>query len=273
MKLFTYGDSWTEGVGGDIEEEKNTNVPEERTSIRHKYCWPKHLSDLLECDFQNYGVGGFSNKAIFDTIHHNLKNGVINQDDFVVIMWSSSLRDPLPFFPDENDFFIWGKRYKSKNHILKYIFGGDRFNLSNFSRFEKDYVDYYVTNLYTDTYYDIVNQNYILYLQFMFKQMGIRYVFCDAFDTMVNDNIIDNIDKTNLIDKSHYWGYKHRTMADLLIDTKRKDVWEDGNHWTENTIGKHPNNNGYKLIADELYRFITDNNLLIQNKSKNSYLI
>ena len=61
--------------------------------------------------------------------------------------------------------------------------------------------------------------------------------------------------------------------ADVLISTKRRDVWEDGNHWTENTAGKHPNNNGYKLIADELYKFITDNNLLTYNKSKNSYLI
>ncbi len=273
MKLFTYGDSWTEGVGGNISEEEKTDIPEERTIIRHKYCWPKHLSDLLNCELKNDGVGGFSNNAIFNTIHHNLKNGIINQDDFVVIMWSSSLRDSLPFFPNEDDFFIWGKRYKSKNHLFKHIFEGGKGNLSNFSRFEKDYRDYFITNLYTDTYYDIVNQNYVLYLQFMFKQMGIRYVFCDAFDTMINNDIIDNINKTNLIDESHYWGYKNKTMADLLIGTKRKDVWEDENQWTENTAGKHPNSNGYKLIADELYKFINDNNLLIHNKKKNSYLL
>lgn len=273
MRLFTYGDSWTEGVGGNISEEEKTDIPEERTIIRHKYCWPNRLSNLLNCEFQNYGVGGFSNNAIFNTIHHNLKNEIIKQDDFVVIMWSSSLRDPLPFFPNEDDFFIWGKRYKSKNHLFKHIFGGGKGKLSNFSRFEKDYRDYYITNLYTDTYYDIVNQNYILYLQFMFKQIGVRYVFCDAFDTMINNDIIDSIDKTNLIDETHYWGYKDKTMADLLIGTKRKDVWEDENQWTENTAGKHPNNNGYKIIADELFTFITENNLLNHIKTKNSYLL
>ena len=140
MRLFTYGDSWTEGVGGNIEEEIKTDVPEERTIIRQKYCWPTHLSDLLNCGFQNNGVGGFSNNAIFNTIHHNLKNGIINQDDFVVIMWSSSLRDSLPFFPNEDDFFIWGKRYKSKNHLFKHIFGGGKGNLYT----KKEYGDFHM---------------------------------------------------------------------------------------------------------------------------------
>ena len=273
MKLFSFGDSWTEGVGGNIDEEETTDIPEERTALRQKYCWSKHLSELLKCEFHNSGVGGFSNNAIFNTIHYNLKNEIITQDDFVVVMWSSSLRDSLPFFPNEDDFFIWGKRYKSKNHLFKHIFGGGKSNLSNFSRFEKDYRDYFITNLHTDTYYDIVNQNYILYLQFIFKQMGVRYVFCDAFDTMINNEIINEINKSNLIDETHYWGYKTKTMADLLIESKRKDVWEDGNHWTDNTAGKHPNNNGYKMIADELYKFILDNNLLHHKTKHNSFLI
>ncbi len=273
MKLFSFGDSWTEGVGGNSKEEETTENPQEKTQIRQKYCWPKHLSELLECDFYNYGVGGFSNNAIFNTIYHNLKNEIITQDDFVVVMWSSSLRDSLPFFPNEDDFFIWGKRYKSKNHLFKHIFTGGKGNLSNFSRFEKDYKDFYITELFNDVYYDIVNQNYILYLQFMFKQMGVRYVFCDAFDTMINNEIINEINKSNLIDDARYWGYKTKTMADLLIESKRKDVWEDGNHWTDNTAGKHPNNNGYKMIADELYKFILDNNLLHYKTKHNSFLI
>ena len=62
-------------------------------------------------------------------------------------------------------------------------------------------------------------------------------------------------------------------MADLLIESKRKDVWEDGNHWTDNTAGKHPNNNGYKMIADGLYKFILDNNLLHHKTKHNSFLI
>lgn len=273
MKLYTFGDSWTEGVGGNLKEEYDTDIPEERTSIRQKYCWPKHLSDLLECEVKNYGVGAFSNNAIFNTIFHQLKNEIITQDDFVVIMWSSSLRDELPFFPNENSFHVWGNRYKSKQHLLKYIFDGIKSDKTNYNRAEKNFRNYYIDNLFNESYYDIINQNYVLHLQFMFKELGIRYIFCDAFDTMINNKIIFNVDKTNLIDEDRYWGYRSKTMANLLIDTKRKDVWEDNNHWVDSTAGKHPSGNGYQLIANELYRFIIEGNLLVGNKIKNSYLI
>lgn len=273
MKLFTYGDSWTEGVGGNLNEEKTTEIPEERTIIRHKYCWPKHLSELLNCEFQNDGVGGFCNHVIFDSICSRLKNKIITKDDFVVVMWSSSLRDNLPFFPKDNNFSLWGKRYKNKRFLYKYLFEKDNDSNFEYNRIEKDFRDFYITDLFTDTYYDIVNQNYILYLQFMFKGMGIRYLFCDAFDGMISANIIEGVNKTNHIDKNRYWGFKDKTFADFLINTKRSDVWEDGTYWTENTVGKHPNNNGYKLIANELYNFIIKNKLLEKTSPYNSYLI
>ena len=271
MKLFTFGDSWTEGVGGNIED--SIDSPEQRTIIRQKYCWPKHLSELLKCEVKNNGVGAFSNNAIFNAISYKLKNEIITQDDFVVIMWSSSLRDPLPFFPTEDDFFIWGKRYKSKQHLLKYIFDGVTGDNVNYNRAEKNFRDYYIGNLFNDTYYDIINQNYILHLQFLFNEMGIKYLFCDAFDSMINKNIDALVDKTHLIESDRYWGYQNKTMANLLIDTNRKDVWEDGSNWTNTTAGKHPNNNGYKLIAEELYKFISENNLLIYSKPKKSHLL
>lgn len=273
MRLFTFGDSWTEGVGGNLNEEYTTDIPEQRTAIRQKYCWPKHLSGLLKCDVKNYGVGAFSNNLIFNTVFNQLKNEIITQDDFVVIMWSSSLRDDLPFFPNENNFNIWGKRHKTKEHLFKFIFDGVNGDNLNYNRAEKNLRDYYINNLFNDSYYDIINQNYILHLQFMFKELGIRYLFCDAFDSMLNKNIEQNIDKTNLINQNRYWGYRDKTMVNLLNDTKRKDVWEDNSYWVKTTMGKHPNNNGYKLIADDLYKFINENDLLIHDTTKNSYLI
>jgi len=179
----------------------------------------------------------------------------------------------LPFFPTEDDFFIWGKRYKTKEHLLKYIFEGVTGDNVNYNRAEKNFRDYYIGNLFNDTYYDIVNQNYVLHLQFIFKELGIRYLFCDAFDIMINKNIDKLVDKTHLINSDRYWGYQTKTMANLLIDTNRKDVWGDNNNWMDTTTGKHPNNNGYKLIADELYKFIKEGNLLISTKPKNSHLL
>ena len=92
MKLFTFGDSWTEGVGGDREEEYTTNVPIEITNIRHKYAWPTHLSKLLNIEVENLGAGGSSNNTIFNAISFKLRNGFITNKDFVVIMWTQPAR-------------------------------------------------------------------------------------------------------------------------------------------------------------------------------------
>jgi lysophospholipase L1-like esterase len=274
MKLFTFGDSWTEGVGGNLTEEYTTSIAEECTIIRQKYCWPKHLSDLLKCEVVNLGVGSFSNNAIFNSICYQLKNEIITKDDFVIIMWSSSLRDQLPFFPNEDSFQILGQRYKHKLHLIKYIFDGISSKNITYNRLEKNFREYYITNLFSKSYYDIINQNYILHLQFMFKEMGIQYLFCDAFDTMISKNIICEIDNTNLIDSNRYWGYREKTFAEFLIDLKRRDVWEDNNYWSQSTSGKHPSNTGYQLIAEELYKFILNSNLLENNIDKDkNYLI
>jgi lysophospholipase L1-like esterase len=273
MKLFTFGDSWTEGVGGNLKEENTTDIPEERTAIRQKYCWPTHLSKLLQCETFNNGVGAFSNNAIFNAVCSQLKKQIITSDDLVIIMWSSSLRDPLPFFPNLEDFFIWGNRYKSKGHLLKYIFDGIEGDTKKYNTAEKKFRNYYISNLFNDTYYDIVNQNYIIHLQFIFKELGIRYIFCDAFDTMITKNINSSVDNTHFIDSDRYWGYQNKTMADLLIDTDRKDVWENNLLWSDDISGKHPSNNGYSLIADELFKFINENALLNHIKSKNLHLI
>lgn len=269
MKLFTFGDSWTEGVGGCLEEEYTTNIPEERTKIRHKYCWSKYLSDLLKIEFQNFGMGAVSNKTIFDTTCHAIHNNIIKKDDIVVVMWSSSLRDSVPFFPSENPWHFWGENSIKKKHIYTFILDKNPLSKTyNQKSLKKEYKEYFINNLFSEAYYDIVNQNYILYLQYMFNKIGIRYVFCDAFDLMVKKQIIKEIDKTNFINKDHYWGFSDITIKDFLINKNRKDVWEDGVLWNNDTAGKHPNKIGYELIANLLYDWILEKNILYYNTNK-----
>jgi len=264
MRLFTFGDSWTEGVGGDSNKELEYDTPEERTKIRQEFCWPRYLSEILNVEFINNGIGGASNNIIFETVSHCLKSNQINRGDFIVIMWTSFLRDDVPFFP-KGEWHFWGERYKSKKHIYTPIFNKTIENNVIFDRASLSYKEFYLTNLYCDTYYNIINQNYIFYLQHMFNEMGIRYMFCDAFDSLIKNPINQEIDKTNLINRKHYWGFENRTFRDLLIETNRKNVWEDNSHFTESQLGKHPNKNGYKLIAEEIYDFIQKNNLLGYN--------
>ena len=269
MRLFTFGDSWTEGIGGCIEEEYTTNIPEERTKIRHKYCWSKYLSDLLKIEFQNFGMGASSNKTIFDMVTQSIHNHIINKDDLVVIMWSSSLRDELPFFPSHNPWHFWGERYLSKKHIYEFIIDKSELNKSDLhTNLKKEYKEFFIENLFSNFYYNIVNQNYIIYLQFMFEKIGIRYLFCDAFDNMIKEDITAEIDKTSLINKTHYWGFPNKTMKDILIESNLKNVWEDGNLWLNNKSGKHPSKYGYELMANELYKWIIEKNILTYKTNK-----
>lgn len=260
MILHTFGDSWTEGVGGNLEEEYSTNDSEERTKIRQKYCWPKYLSDRLGINFINYGVGGCSNKIIFEAVCNCIENNSIKKDDFVVIMWSSSLRDSVPFFPNNNPWHFWGERYKSKEHLYKFIFTKSEKENKNYERLKKDFMDFYISNLYSDEYYNIVNTNYILYLQFMFKNLGIRYMFCDAFDLMIKDTNFNH--SKNFLDINHYFGYPNKTIKDFLVNTKRNDVWEDNVGWSSKIYGKHPSKLGYETIANKMYEFIIEKNIL-----------
>jgi hypothetical protein len=261
MKLFTFGDSWTEGIGGNIDEENTTNILEEKTKIRQKYCWPKHLSELLNANYENYGIGGTSNQIIFNSVCKCLSLKKIEKDDFVIVMWTSPLRDNHPFFPVDDEFHFWSKRYVDKKYLYDKVFSYEKGENEKYDKLKKEYKEFYIFNLMNDTYYDIVDQNYIIYLQYMFTELGIRFLFVDAFDIMVSPKIIKEVDKTTIIKKEHYWNFSTKTCKDLLIETDRGDVWQDYKKFIS-TAGKHPSNNGYKMIAQHLYNWIIKENLL-----------
>lgn len=262
MKLFAFGDSWTEGVGCDLPKERKITDDQAKTIFRNELSWPKHLSKLLNVDVENYGEGASSNKRIFENISQILKTSRITNGDLVVIMWSSSLRDDLPYFP-ENEWHIWGNRFKEKKHIFHTFLNKKHSTNPQYNESLGSYKLFFMENLFSNIYYDYVNQNYIMFLQFMFESMGIRYVFCDAFDSMVSSDINSEINKTELINSNNYWGFKEKTIRDFLLLHEEKNVWEDFIPWGDSS-GKHPNKVGYKLIAEELYRFINDSGILTQ---------
>lgn len=270
MILYTFGDSWTEGVGCDLEKELNIRDPEEITKFRHQLGWPKYLADLLEVDFVNMGIGAASNKIIFDSVVSLIKNDTIKTNDLIVIMWSSPLRDDVPFFP-EDEWHFWGKRYKNKEHIFKFILKNPEIRNLKYRRFEKEYKEFFISEIYNDSYYDIINQNYVIFLQSLFKEMGINHLFCDAFEPIISKNIIKELDKTNLINKNNYWNFMESDLGEFLISKNLKNVWEDNDFFSERYSGKHPNKEGYKIIGEELYRWIKEKNI-IKNHDRKKFL-
>jgi hypothetical protein len=126
----------------------------------------------------------------------------------------------------------------------------------------KSYKEFFINNLYDDTYYNIVNQNYILFIQKLLESYNINYIFCDAFDFMINKNITPEFDKTHFINKSNYYKFSEETFRDFLIslDSTAGDLWEESTFWPDAI--KHPNANGYQKISDKIFDFIIKSNII-----------
>ena len=265
MKLFSYGDSWTEGQGVNPKIENQLQSRDERKQFRNERSWPKHLSDLLECTYKNESVSGSNNNLIFNTIIADIKSGKIKSGDLIVVMWSSSLRDDVPFFPKE-EWHVWGNNYLKDEYKFQWGISTSLTKNANYNDFLVTFKEFFIGELYTQDYYNIVNQNYILFIQKLCEFYEINYIFCDAFDKMI-DNIKSNNDKTYNIDTSVYWGFMKQTFKDFLIKTKNPLVWEDPLIDIFKTPGMHPSGIGYRLIAEELYVFINKNNIFKYNQS------
>lgn len=255
MILYGYGCSWTEGEGCDSKIEK-TLKNQELNLFRNSHSWVKVVSDKLNCESVNNGISGNSNSAIFNKIIDDVINGTIKEDDLIVIMWSSSLRDVVPFLP-KNEWVSW-----SIKHLInlpdKFITSYKSDN-TKYDDFLSDYKTFFLSMVFNQNYYNIVNQNYIIFLQKLFKEYGLKYLMIDGFDKMVH-NLQPSDDITHLINKKNYWQFDKSTMRDFLMNTKT-DCFETLQTIDENPA-QHPNSLGYNLISEEIYNYIIKNNII-----------
>jgi hypothetical protein len=69
------------------------------------------------------------------------------------------------------------------------------------------------------------------------------------------------------IDKSLYWEFGKQTFRDFLIKTTNPLVWEKPYIDILKMPMLHPSAEGYRLIAEELYVFISNNNIIRYTES------
>ena len=75
MKLYAYGDSWTEGQGCRLDDESKLKDRMILKDFRNKYSWPIKLANKLGCDHENNGWSGRANNLIFNDVISDLRNG------------------------------------------------------------------------------------------------------------------------------------------------------------------------------------------------------
>ena len=160
--------------------------------------WVKFLSDNLNLPYENNGISGNPNNKIFNQIVDDVKNGITTKNDLVVVMWSSSLRDYLPFMPHgpKGEWLSW-----STKHLMETperFFTSTQTENRYYDFFMEDYKKFYLTNLYSDLYYSMVNQNYIIFLEQFFAHYKIKYILCDGIEDMFL-GLNAEYDKTHLI--------------------------------------------------------------------------
>lgn len=258
MILHAYGCSWTEGEGADRSIEDTIIDRGKKRTFRNSLSWVKFLSDKLNLQSVNNAISGNSNNRIFNQVIDDIKNEKIKSNDFVTIMWSSSLRDPVPFLPT-GEWVSWSIKHliETPERFVNSFTGENK----NYVDFLSEYKKFFLLNIFNQNYYNIVNQNYIIFLQKLFEHYGIKYMMCDAIEKMLVD-LKDDDDITNLINKKPYWSFNIMSFRDFLNRTNRLDIWEyqDANYNTRAT--QHPNKVGYQIIADELEHFIIKNKIL-----------
>lgn len=255
MILHGYGCSWTEGEGCDVEVEK-TLKNQQLNLFRNSHSWVKGVADKFRCGWINNGKSGNPNSVIFNNIIDDVTNGRIKENDLVIIMWSSSLRDYAAFLP-RNQWVSW-----SVKHLINLP---DKFtnsyksNNTKYDQFLSDYKTFFLSMMFNQNYYNIVNQNYIIFLQKLFKEYGVKHLMIDGFDKMIH-HIQPSDDITHLINKKNYWEFDKSTMRDFLIKTET-DCFETQQTIDENPA-QHPNSLGYNLISEEIYNYIIKNNII-----------
>jgi hypothetical protein len=259
MRVISYGDSWTEGTGADlVREEPLYDFSDKLREFRIHKSYTYHLSNLLNCDFVNNGKDGCSNNSIFNDVVNDIKTNKITSSDIVIIAWSSTLRDSVPFFPND-EWHIWGNDWLSGTNKKAFL----NYNLSNnksYNDFLINYKTFFIGRLFNQNYYNIINQNYIIFLQELFNHYKINYIFCDAFDYMIH-NVKSYDSKLKLISTNRYWGFCKKTFRSFLIEKNDDKLWETQTKPNESYSGQHPSELGYKLIANELFNFIKINKM------------
>jgi len=257
-RLVAYGCSWTEGEGCDVSIE-STLSPNKKRIFRNTNSWPQKLADLLDISTTiNRGVSGNSNRKIFNDIIKDVENENVTSDDFVCIMFSSSLRDYVPFLP-QGEWVSWSVKHLLETPDRFYNSYDEHGVSSSFNNFLSKYKRFFVTNLFNQEYYNMVNQNYIIFLQKLFEEYDIKYMMCESFEYMVQPPL--NSDFTEHIHTNTIFGELKLTLRDLLNELNRKDIWEHVDRY-DTRATQHPNKEGYKIIADELFNFIKSNKVI-----------
>jgi len=268
MRVYSFGDSFTTGLGADRkwEESQLGNHPKwdtmtdkqknkQRSIVANFWndsCFTKHFSDKLNTYFFNHGENGCNNLEIVENIVSS--SFKFKPNDIVLVGWTSSLRDKLYFWPDNPLKWVATdeiqlQHYRQTEKYLHLDYGKlDKLNWKNQNKlldFWKDFSKKWLINSYNEEYYHIYNTQILYFTQEFLKHFKVKYIFFDAFDIMLKR-------KEPIIDMSKYWKGGKETIYSYIEHDE--DLLESKKYVPQNQK-RHPSKKGHKYFTESLYKF------------------
>lgn len=230
MKLYTFGCSFTAGVG--LETPTTT-------------AYPSILGNKIGIKNINFGIPGSSNDSIFRTTFDSLKN-YIKKDDLIVIQWTHYIRKEIPIFYDNKRFEIYAPSclYPIEPGILdikenrvksKYLGkNNDKIRLEIVDKY-KAFFNQYIEKALQEDYQIQTTENYIHSLYNYLEYGGYNHLHFFGWDSCKTPY---NFDYSKIIQNETFGGYT-------------------------NTIGNdHPNEEGHEMWAEFMYKKIKELNYI-----------
>ena len=277
MKVISFGDSFTSGLGTDrvkeqeIKDSKARDVHDLHQEFTTSHSFTRYFADKLNLDWVNRGEPGSCNKTIISNIFQYHADRFFNKGDIVLVSFTSSLRDQFPFFPTLKE-----RQWKGLSWNVQEIFEpfkdvrtyeqykataspsdlqGLKVNPENVAAgyFMNDFKKFFLTEMFDYRYYDFFNFNMIALLQQFFAFIEVDYILIDAFEPTFYGSTYD---KRDLIDTyKHYWKYNNHNIASYLEQYEDRDLFElNGFNNTSDFNTRHPSTKGHKLFAESLHK-------------------
>lgn len=297
--IIGLGCSWTQGEGGypdHIVQKHNGRVqqycrkaqdtdPELRRHEREN-SWVNvlcrdHFTDHIP---MNLGIKGIGNKAAVEQLHFCNRIDWENSTGIIVLMWSGFERlDFLTDFPINDDKIDDG--YSDNTYIHTKFFAAWPFESDN--PHSGPIWNAYAKCLWSEQFVAVNQMLNLLNLQTFAEAKGFKVVVANAFNypevldsggvSLTADKYLEQYSGT-LYNQFNWSNYANADTD--YVSFVQKLVWEDGlllkDKWNEwftfykqrdypseyltNCEGAHPTIKGYKVIAEELAKFIKKKN-------------
>lgn len=265
--IHFFGDSWTKGDGcqfipGSGIIPSNIKYGPDYSTEYNTFSFPSQMKKYLpfEVNILNNGSSGSSNFQIYKKILDELYYDKFKSGDFVIIAWTSIIREPLTFMLSPGNvesglLHISGLDNSLTSHhsVNKWIPVSitELKDVTHKKIFQKIHEDFIIDRLNLNLLYENC-MNYICNLQILFDEIGVEYIFTNTFERVVNDSI-SFYHKI----KKNKWLLFESTLSDYLCDIEDKMDFSNGySLWEDDFIkpgrnldGPHPNRIGYDYIA------------------------